>query len=77
MPVYTPFPGMSMELEDRFSKIAFLGKKTYFGKTEDGKIVSKGMSKSRKDRIGMSRELASHVVDTLRYGNTHSHHNDR
>jgi DNA polymerase elongation subunit (family B) len=46
---HTPFPGMSMEVENRYSKIAFLGKKTYFGKVKDGPIISKGMSKSRKD----------------------------
>lgn len=61
----TPFPGMSMEIEDKFSKIAFLGKKTYFGKTIGGKTVSKGMSKSRKDTIGLCRSLTSHVVDTI------------
>jgi DNA polymerase elongation subunit (family B) len=62
---HTPFPGMSMEIEDRFTKIAFLGKKTYFGRTIENKIVSKGMSKSRKDRIGVSRSLTSHVVDVI------------
>jgi DNA polymerase elongation subunit (family B) len=62
---HTPFPGMSMEIEDRFSKIAFLGKKTYFGRTLQNKIVSKGMSKSRKDRIGVCRSLTSHVVDVI------------
>jgi DNA polymerase elongation subunit (family B) len=63
--VYTPFPGMSMELEESFARIVFLGKKTYFGKTTKGKIVSKGMSKSRKDRIGVCRTLASNVVETI------------
>lgn len=63
--LYTPFPGMSMEIEERFTKIAFLGKKTYFGRTLTGKVVSKGMSKSRKDRIGVCRTLTSHVVDTI------------
>jgi DNA polymerase elongation subunit (family B) len=61
----TPFPGMSMEIEERFSKIAFLGKKTYFGKTTSGKMISKGMSKSRKDRIGVCRSLTSHVTDVI------------
>jgi DNA polymerase elongation subunit (family B) len=59
---FTPFPGMSMEVENRFSKIAFLGKKTYFGKLENGGILSKGMSKSRKDRIGICRTLSSLIV---------------
>lgn len=63
--LYTPFPGMSMEIENRFSKIAFLGKKTYFGKSINGNVVSKGMSKSRKDRIGVCRTLASNVVDII------------
>ncbi len=63
--LFTPFPGMSMEVEDKFTKIAFLGKKTYFGKSISGKTVSKGMSKSRKDRLGVCRVLSSHVVDVI------------
>lgn len=62
---HTPFPGMSMEVENKYSKIAFLGKKTYFGKIEDGPIISKGMSKSRKDRIGICRSLSGIVVSTI------------
>ena len=63
--LHTPFGGMSMEIEDRFTKIAFMGKKTYFGKNENGQVVSKGMSKSRKDRLGICRILASNVVDVI------------
>lgn len=63
--IHTPFPGMSMEIEEKFTKIAFLGKKTYFGRTVEGKTISKGMSKSRKDRIGVCRSLTSHVVNTI------------
>jgi DNA polymerase elongation subunit (family B) len=62
---HTPFPGMSMEVENRYTKIAFLGKKTYFGKVEDGPIISKGMSKSRKDRIGICRTFSSLVVPVI------------
>lgn len=62
---FTPFPGMSMEIENRYSKIAFLGKKTYFGKIEDGPIVSKGMSKSRKDRIGICRMFSSMLIPVI------------
>lgn len=62
---FTPFPGMSMEVENRYSKIAFLGKKTYFGKVQDSPIVSKGMSKSRKDRIGISQILSDIIVPTI------------
>ncbi len=63
--LFTPFPGMSMEIEDRFSKIVFLGKKTYFGRSVTGKTISKGMSKSRKDRLGVCRTLSANVVDTV------------
>ena len=62
---YTPFPGMSMEIEERFKRIAFLGKKTYFGLTVDDRMISKGMSKSRKDRIGVCRTFASYIVDEV------------
>lgn len=62
---YTPFPGMKMEIDNRYSKISFLGKKTYFGRKTDGSIVSKGMSKSRKDRVGVCRILASNAVPIL------------
>jgi len=62
---YTPFPGMNMEVEGRYSKIAYLGKKTYFGRLSNGSIVSKGMSKSRKDRIGICRILSSIMVPLL------------
>lgn len=62
---YTPFPGMKMEIDNRYSKISFLGKKTYFGRKTDGSIVSKGMSKSRKDRVGVCRSLASNAVPIL------------
>lgn len=62
---HTPFPGMSMEVDNRYNRISFLGKKTYFGRKLDGTIVSKGMSKSRKDRVGVCRSLASTVVPVL------------
>lgn len=62
---YTPFPGMKMEIDNRYTKISFLGKKTYFGRKVDGSIVSKGMSKSRKDRVGVCRALASTAVPIL------------
>lgn len=62
---YTPFPGMSMEIENKYSKIAFLGKKTYFGMMDNGQMISKGMSKSRKDRIGVCRSLTSHVIQLV------------
>jgi DNA polymerase elongation subunit (family B) len=72
---YTPFPGMSMEVESKYEKIAYFGKKTYFAKIADtilpdgtvisGGIISKGMSKSRKDRIGLCRTLSSFVIDEI------------
>lgn len=72
---YTPFPGMSMEVECKYEKIAYFGKKTYFAKVADttlpdgtiikGEVISKGMSKSRKDRIGVCRTLSSFVVDEI------------
>jgi DNA polymerase elongation subunit (family B) len=67
---YTPFAGMSMEVECLYDKIAYFGKKTYFGKISEssngpGKVISKGMSKSRKDRIGVCRSLSSHVIDVI------------
>jgi DNA polymerase elongation subunit (family B) len=62
---YTPFPGMKMDIDNRYTKISFLGKKTYFGRKTDGSIISKGMSKSRKDRVGVCRSLASNVVPIL------------
>lgn len=63
--MFTPFPGMSMEIEGRFSRIVFLGKKTYFGMTDTGSVISKGMSKSRKDRLGICRSLSSNVVHVI------------
>jgi DNA polymerase elongation subunit (family B) len=67
---HTPFAGMSMEVECLYDKIAYFGKKTYFGKINglDGtpsETVSKGMSKSRKDRIGVCRILSSHVIEVI------------
>lgn len=62
---YTPFPGMKMDIDNRYSKISFLGKKTYFARNIDGTFISKGMSKSRKDRVGVCRALGSHVLPAL------------
>lgn len=62
---HTPFPGMSMEVERTYSAFALLGKKTYFGKEEGGSFISKGMSKSRKDRLGICRLLSSVVIPTI------------
>lgn len=75
---FTAFPGMSMEVECLYEKIAYFGKKTYFGRSREdisefhktgtgipAKVVSKGMSKSRKDRIGVCRTLSSYVVDII------------
>lgn len=62
---YTPFPGMSMEVERTYSAFALLGKKTYFGKEEGGSFISKGMSQSRKDRLGICRLLSSFVIPSI------------
>jgi DNA polymerase elongation subunit (family B) len=67
---HTPFAGMSMEVECLYEKIAYFGKKTYFGRiaaSSEGpaETISKGMSKSRKDRIGVCRTLSSHVIEII------------
>jgi DNA polymerase elongation subunit (family B) len=67
---HTPFAGMSMEVECLYDKIAYFGKKTYFGKIAaspgtPSETISKGMSKSRKDRIGVCRTLSSYVIEVI------------
>lgn len=63
--LHTPFAGMSMEVENRYSKIALLGKKTYFGRMGEDRMISKGMSGSRKDRVGVCRKLSAHIIPLL------------
>lgn len=62
---FTPFGGMKMEVQDHFDRICFLGKKTYLGIRKDGRVMSKGMSKSRKDRLGICRSIGSELTPLM------------
>lgn len=61
---YTPFKRMRMEapIGDAMSAVLLLRKKNYCYLDTAGKLTSKGMSTSRKDRLGICRLLSPMVL---------------
>lgn len=61
---YTPFKRMRMEapMSDAMSAVLLLRKKNYCYLDTKGKLTSKGMSSSRKDRLGICRLLSPMVL---------------
>lgn len=62
---YTPIPSMRMEKEDMFKSVLLVDKKHYAYATLSGDIKTKGLSTTRKDRIGICRDMTSMVAQQI------------
>lgn len=62
---YTPFPNMRMEMEDEFQAILHIDKKHYAYKDAKGEIKTKGLSQTRKDRLGLCRDITGLIAEQV------------
>ena len=59
---YTPFPSMRMEEEAMYKSVLLIDKKHYAYANSSGDIKVKGLSSTRKDRLGICRDMTSLVA---------------
>lgn len=59
---YTPFPNMRMEMEDEYQSVLLIDKKHYAYKDKSGNIKTKGLSQTRKDRLGVCRDITGVIA---------------
>jgi len=62
---YTPFPSMKMEKETAYKSVLLIDKKHYAYADFESKIHTKGLSSTRKDRLGICRDMTSLVAKTI------------
>lgn len=62
---HTPTRTLSMSLEGVYPAVLLLGKKTYAVLKGDGTVVVKGMSSTRKDRLGICRKMTAAVLGVV------------
>jgi DNA polymerase elongation subunit (family B) len=62
---FTPFPNMRMEIDKEYKAILLVDKKHYAYKDFDGKVKTKGLSETRKDRIGLCRDITSFIAEQV------------
>lgn len=62
---YSPFTNMRMEREGMYKAILLVDKKHYAYVTEDGTIATKGLSSTRKDRLGICRDMTGLVAEQI------------
>lgn len=62
---YTPFPNMRMEMEDEFQAVLHIDKKHYAYKDAAGAIKTKGLSQTRKDRLGLCRDITGLIAQQV------------
>ena len=62
---FTPFPSMTMEREKEYKSILLVDKKHYAYADSDGAIKTKGLSQTRKDRIGICRDITGLIAKVL------------
>lgn len=62
---FSPFPSMVMEREDEYRSILLVDKKHYAYSDSNGIIKTKGLSQTRKDRLGICRDLTGMIAKTL------------
>jgi DNA polymerase elongation subunit (family B) len=61
----TPFYGLTMEREDPMNSIILVDKKHYAYSDADGKVKTKGLSHTRKDRLGICRDASGKVASII------------
>jgi DNA polymerase elongation subunit (family B) len=62
---FTPFPSMTMEKEEEYRSVLLVDKKHYAYADNKGIIKTKGLSQTRKDRLGICRDLTGMIARTL------------
>lgn len=62
---YTPFPNMRMEMEDEYQSVLLVDKKHYTYKDALGSIKTKGLSQTRKDRLGICRDITGLIAEQI------------
>lgn len=62
---YTPFPNMKMEIEEEFKSIILVDKKHYAYADSQSRIRSKGLSATRKDRLGVCRDMSTLLAERI------------
>lgn len=62
---YTPFPRMRMERDKQHKAILLVDKKHYAYMDHEGKVYTKGLSSTRKDRIGICRDMTKAVSELI------------
>lgn len=62
---FTPFPSMTMEKEEEYKSLLLVDKKHYAYADGSGNIKTKGLSQTRKDRLGICRDLTGMIARTL------------
>lgn len=62
---FTSFPSMTMEREKEYRSILLVDKKHYAYADSDGLIKTKGLSQTRKDRLGICRDLTGLIARVL------------
>ena len=62
---YTPFPNMRMEEETAYKSVLLIDKKHYAYADSESKIHTKGLSSTRKDRLGICRDMTSIVAKQI------------
>lgn len=62
---FTPFPSMTMEKENEYRSVLLVDKKHYAYSDSDGVIKTKGLSQTRKDRLGICRDLTGTIAKVL------------
>lgn len=62
---YTPFPNMKMEEEAAYKSVLLIDKKHYTYADSKLRIQSKGLSSTRKDRLGICRDMTTLVAEQI------------
>lgn len=62
---YTPFPSMRMAREEPYKSILLVDKKHYAYMKMSGKVGTKGLSSTRKDRLGICRHMTKLVSEII------------
>lgn len=62
---YTPFPNMRMEMESEHKAVLLIDKKHYAYRDADDNIKTKGLSQTRKDRLGLCRDITGLIASQV------------
>lgn len=62
---YTPLPNMRMEKETKYNSVLLIDKKHYAYTTHENQLRTKGLSTTRKDRLGICRDMTSLVAKQI------------